>query len=152
MCVPKTGKNKLVKFDVLKQFIQQGPLTVQVTGSCMNRSVAAASDVRLEESMFYWPGDIIAFKRGEEQLVSHRFLGYLPGRSGCLLITRADNAQKPDSPVARKHVLGRVTHINGCLFRPDVMDRIGALAAWLPAIYCTIVKHLRKPASVFEKV
>ena len=141
-----------MRFDLLKQFIQQGPLTVQVTGSCMNRAVPAGSDVRLESNKFYWPGDILAFKRGDEQIVSHRFLGYLPGRNGWLLITRADNVKQADSPVALRHALGRVTHVNGCLFRPRTMDRVRAQAAWFPAVMGAVVKRLRRPAAAMEKV
>ena len=58
----------------------------------MQGSVPAGSDVRLEGDRLYWPGDIVAFKRGDDEVVSHRFLGYLPGRRGWRVITRADNA------------------------------------------------------------
>ena len=135
-----------MNFAVLKKFIQQGPLTINVKGACMHEVVPAGSDVRLEENSLYWPGEIVAFKCGNGELVSHRFLGYLRGRSGWLVITRADSALRADSPVALRNVLGRITHVDGHPFRPRFADRVWAQLAWFPAIARSVVTGLRKSA------
>ncbi len=121
-------------FDLLKEFINQGPLTVRVTGLCMDAVISPDSDLRLENSNRYYPGDIIAFKRGNGELVSHRFLGYVLGRSGWRVITRADNAGRADAPAAIRNVLGRVTHVNGKPHKPGLRIRIRAFADWTFAV------------------
>ena len=121
-----------MKFFLLKEFLQEGHLTVHVTGGCMQESIPQGTQVRLARRHLYWPGDIVAFRRGSDDVVSHRFLGYLPGRRGWRVITRADNAQRADSPALLLHVLGRVTHVRGEPFQPGFMHRTRAVLAWFP--------------------
>jgi hypothetical protein len=130
-------------FNLLKEFIQQGPLTVHVNGDCMNNSLPAGSDARLEGCSFYWPGEVVAFRRGANEIVSHRFLGYFPGRRGWLALTRADNSHKADNPVALDSVLGRVTHVNGVSFRPGPGYRLNAAIGWFPAATRLVITALR---------
>ena len=148
--MPKIDKAQLMKFYVLKQFIQQGPLTVQVTGDCMRQVIPVDSQVRLEAKRIYWPGDIVAFKRGVDQIVSHRYLGYLPGRNGWLAVTRADNAPHADAPVRFSDLLGHVTHINGSPWRPGPMERIRALGGWCSAVFSAIVNRGRRAANLLK--
>ena len=122
-----------MRFEIIKEFLVQGPMTVQVTGVCMHGAIPAGSDVRLEKKSIYWPGDIIAFRRGGDEVVSHRFLGYFPGRKGWRVITRADCAGAADGPVSVRDVLGRVTHVACGQYRPSMKNRAKALANWLPA-------------------
>ena len=122
-----------MNFNLLKKFIQQGPLTVHVNGDCMKEILPAGSDARLEGCLFYWPGEVVAFRRGKDEIVSHRFLGYFPGRRGWLALTRADSARCADNPIALDHVLGRVTHVNGVSLRPGFVYRLNAAIDWFPA-------------------
>ena len=121
-----------MKFFLLKEFLQEGPLTVHVTGGCMQGSIPQGTQVRLAHHHLYWPGDIVAFRRGNDDVVSHRFLGYLPGRRGWRVITRADNAHRADSPALLLHVLGCVTHVGGEPFQPGLINRTRAMLAWFP--------------------
>ncbi len=131
-----------MRFEVIKEFIDQGPMTVQLTGVCMQSAIPANSDVRLEKKSIYWPGDIIAFRRGDDEVVSHRFLGYLPGRKCWRVITRADSAGAADGPVPVKDVLGRVSHVERKPYRPSLNDRAKALANWLLAAVRCVVSWL----------
>lgn len=132
-----------MKFKLLQEFIRQGPVTVQVTGACMRGAIPQGNDVRLERNALYWPGDIVTFRRRNDEMVSHRFLGYLKGRSGWLALTLADNAKLSDSPVSLGDVLGRVTHVNGAPYIPGLYDRIWAQAKWFPAVARSITGGLR---------
>lgn len=131
-----------VQFNLLKEFINQGSLTVQVTGSCMDTAISPGSDLRLENSNRYYPGDIIAYKRGNEELVSHRFLGYVRDRSGWRVITRADSADRADAPAAIRNVLGRVTHVNGEPYKPGLGIRFRAFADWTFSVLRWVVSRL----------
>jgi hypothetical protein len=111
----------------------------------------AGSDIRIEKKPLYWPGEIIACKRGEDQIVSHRMLGYLRGRRGWSVLTRADNAALADLPVALDNVLGRVTHVNGDPFRPRLTDRLAAQVAWLPAMIQAVLNRSSNSATVLSK-
>lgn len=122
-----------MRIEIIKEFLGQGPMTVQVTGVCMHSALPAGSDVRLEKKSIYWPGDIIAVRRGDHEVVSHRFLGYFPGRKCWRVITQADSAGAADGPVSVKDVLGRVTHVDCGQYRPSMKNRAKALANWLPA-------------------
>lgn len=119
-----------MKFDILTSFITEGPLTLRIEGSCMHAVIPRGSDVRVERSSWYLPGDIVTVRRGETGIVTHRALGYLPGRGGWRLLTKADQAAGTDAPVPLASVLGRVTGIDGRDYRPAFRDRLGALAAW----------------------
>jgi len=122
-----------MNFNLLKSFIQQGPLTVHINGDCMNANLPAGCDARLEACSFYWPGEIVVFRRGGDEIVSHRLLGYLPGRRGLKALTRADSASHADNPVTLDYVLGRVTHIDGVSFQPGFLHRLNAAVDWFPA-------------------
>ena len=135
-------KNKLMKFKLLKDFILEGSLTCHVTGSCMDRPISPGSEVRLARKHPWWPGDIVTCKRGDDELVSHRLLGYLPGRGGWKVITRADTAKVADQPVPIHHVLGSVTHLDGKPYRPGPGIRVRALTAWFPAVLRWLINRL----------
>lgn len=123
-----------MNFYLLKGFIRQGPLTVQLTGACMTAAISPGSELRLENCYWYYPGDIIAYQRSTEDLVSHRFLGYVRGRGGWRVITRADNARRADAPAPVQSVLGRVTHVDGQPYQPYLRIRIRAFVGWTSAV------------------
>ena len=135
-----------MKFSLLKDFARHGPLTVRINGTCMNEAVSSGSNVRLAASKFYWPGDILAFKRGGDEIVSHRFLGYVPGRRGWLVITRADTAKRADVPIRPADVLGRVTHVDEVPYRPGMVNRLRAQATCYITFVRLVVSALREPA------
>ena len=140
-----------MKFSLLKDFARQGPLTIRINGTCMHEAVSSGSNVRLAANRFYWPGDILAFKRGGDEIVSHRFLGYVPGRRGWVLITRADTAKRADGPIRPADVLGRVTHVDGVPYRPGMVNRLCAQAACYVSFARLVVSALREPAIAQKK-
>jgi hypothetical protein len=136
-----------MKFNILKKFILQGPLTVRVSGNCMQAAIPRGSDIRLERRPVYWPGDIVAIGRGDGNIVSHRLLGYFPGRGGLLLIMRADSVGFADGPVSVRRVLGRVARVNGVLYRPGSGCRTRAVLGWFPAVFRCSLKFLAASAA-----
>ena len=136
-----------VQFKTLKVLIGEGPVTLCVTGDCMN-GIAADSNVRLERKHFYWPGDIVAFRRAGDSIVSHRFLGYIPGRRGWRAITRADSADSVDAPVLTQNILGHVSQVDGQRYRPVLADRLGSVAKFWLAISRYLVKWIGNHKSV----
>ena len=133
-----------MQFEILKTFVQEGPLTVVVNGDCMQRTIPGGSRLRLENRRRYWPGDVIAFKRGDGKIVSHRLLGYAPGRTGWLVITRAENARQVDVPVFVREVLGKVTHVDDELFQPAMKDRARAVTQYFAAVLGWFVGKFKK--------
>ena len=75
--------------EALKAFTSSGGLTLIVSGQCMGEALPDGSEVHVRARKIYWPGDIVVYTRGDGRLVSHRILGYLPGRYGWLAMARA---------------------------------------------------------------
>jgi len=131
-----------MQFELLKSLAQEGPVTAIVNGDCMQRTMPEGVRVRLEYKSRYWPGDVIAFKRGDGKIVCHRLLGYVPGRNGWRVITRAENTRRVDVPVHLRLVVGMVTGVDGDVFRARKKDRMLALGQYLAAI-------IRRPVERF---
>ena len=123
-----------MQFELLKSLVREGPLTVVVNGDCMRRTIPAGSDLRLESRRVYWPGDAVAFKRGDGSIVCHRLLGYFPTRNGWRVLTRADNARQADMPVFASYVLGKVTRVGAETFGACFKDRARAWLDYFPAM------------------
>lgn len=123
-----------MQFELLKSFVQEGPLTVTVNGNCMQQTIPDGSRLRLESSNAYWPGDAVAFRRSDGEIVCHRFLGYVLTRNGWRAITRAENTRQMDAPVYLKDVLGKVTLLNGRHYRPGWIDRTAAVKFYFSGI------------------
>lgn len=100
-------------FDTLKALAADGPMTLVVDGQCMGDSLPDGSQVRVARQRIYWPGDIVVYGRGDGKLVSHRLLGLLPGITGWLVLTTADNAAEPDMPTSLSRVVGKVLSVDG---------------------------------------
>ncbi|MFC1777596.1 S24/S26 family peptidase [Pseudomonadota bacterium] len=129
-----------MQFEVLKSFAKGGPLTVVVNGECMQKHMPDGARLNVQTRRAYWPGDALAFKRGDGTIVCHRFLGYIPGRNGWRVMTRADNANRPDALVGTRDVLGKVTSVDGKRFKSRLNDRAGALNAY----FTTILKRIAR--------
>ena len=122
-------------FDVLKHLLEQGPVTLEVTGDCMQPVLARGAAVSVERRRWLLPGDLIVFSRGGQDVVTHRFLGYFHGTAGLRFVTRADRADSVDSPFGPDQLLGRVVRIDGRNHRPGIGQRARSLAGW--AIWVT---------------
>lgn len=123
-----------VDFDILAALTADGPLTLRVTGDCMRGTIPRDAAIQVERRRYYAPGDVVTFGRGLGGIVTHRALGYLPGRSGWRLITRADGAAVADAPVPVDRVLGCVTRVAGQEYRPALQDRVRSVLAWPGAV------------------
>ena len=126
------------------------PMTLVVDGQCMGDSLPHGSEVRIEPRRFYWPGDIVVYGRGDGRLVSHRFLGYIRGRTGWLALTRADTARAADGPVKVDRVLGVLRQIGDEPVHADAETRLSAALRYLPAATRLIASRLsnRKTAGI----
>ena len=91
-------------FDALRELVREGPVEVDVRGSCMAPRISDGQRVRIAAARIYWPGDILAFQAGDGRLRVHRLLGYRPGG----LVTRGDHCPCHDGAVPASRVLGRV--------------------------------------------
>ena len=131
-----------MQFELLKTFAHEGPLTVVVNGDCMQETIPGGSRLRLESRPGYWPGDVIAFKRGDGKIVSHRFLGYVPGRSGWRVVTCAENTRRVDAPVLVQEVLGKVILVDGQSFHPAIRHRARAVTRYFAAVIRLIVEKI----------
>lgn len=137
--------------EIVKEFLEQGSVTLCITGECMAGTVPRDSRVRVKRKSMYWPGDIVAFQRFEENIVSHRFLGYFPGRRGWLALTRADSASTADAAICSDKVLGYISEIDDRPYRPSMLNRAGAVVRWIEASALKIVNHIR-PANAFRLI
>ena len=119
--------------EILKDFLHAGPLTLTVDGDCMQATLPDGAEIRVERHSFYWPGDVVVFQRSDGRLVSHRLLGYVPGRSGWNAMIQADHRTYADGPVARSSIIGRVTMANGETVRCSHRQRLSSLLRYVPA-------------------
>jgi len=129
-----------MQFELIKAFAQEGPLTLVVNGDCMQRTIPNGSRLSIEPKRTYWPGDALVYKRGDGQIMCHRFLGYVPGRNGWRVMTRADNTDRSDALVDTESVLGKVIRVDGKSFKPNLEDRAGAVLAF----YSTVLQKIAK--------
>lgn len=107
----------------LRSMVEAEGLGIRVAGVCMEPRVADGARVHLSPGQVYWPGDVVAFVGGAGRLVAHRLIGYRPERGGLRLWTQADAASRPDAPIPRRLVLGRLeTPVS-------IADRAGAMRA-----------------------
>ncbi len=90
----------------LRRFASERPLEVLVKGDCMRPLLSDGDRVLVAPRRCYLPGDILVFRGRSGALVSHRLLGWFPRRGRLWLLTQADSAVLPDTPVAPGQVLG----------------------------------------------
>jgi len=121
-------------FETAKQFSSNGPLTLVVDGDCMFNTVRNGAKVQIERRGFYWPGDIVVYGRGDDRLVMHRFLGYVPGRRGWCGITWADEAKNAEATVAVGRILGKVMRIDQVPANPGTLPRFQSFIRYVVAV------------------
>ena len=121
-------------FDTLNELSREAPLTLDVRGDCMTGSLANGSQVQIERQAYYLPGDIIVYGRGDDQLVVHRFLGYVRGPTGWLGITQADKMRVADSPVATGKILGKVLRVDNEPSVTSPWQRLRSFVYYWPAV------------------
>lgn len=134
-----------MQLELLTPFSRDGGLTLHVNGDCMAGTFADGSQLRVRRRAAYLPGDVLVYARGDGELVSHRLLGFLPGRSGWRVLTRADNQTQADSPAGLSRVLGRVTHIDGAALQCSLAKRIRSGLAYFPGVAGWLKKRLAAP-------
>jgi hypothetical protein len=125
-------------FKNIKALGMQVPLTLVINGDCMTGVLHDGCRVVTEYRRLYCPGDIIIYARGDDVLVSHRFLGYVLRRRGWLALTRADQSLITDAPCPVARVLGKIIRVDDKEVRVTTRQRILsfthywlAVAGWL---------------------
>jgi hypothetical protein len=111
--------------EALRVLAAERPLLLRVAGSCMAPDLPDRAAVAVQASLFYVPGDIVAFADSTGRLVAHRAIGYHPRGTTLRLWTQSDAADVPDAPVPFDRVLGKV------LGRVGLRQRIGAVSRFL---------------------
>lgn len=134
----------------LEQFLDEGNLTLQISGQCMQPLLANGATIEVGLGP-YWPGDLLTVRRADGSLVTHRFLGYGMSRQWRrVALLRADEARRADPLVPLAHILGRVTHIDGVAYRPSAGDRVRAARAWFAAMsQLTLHRWKRRSSACF---
>jgi hypothetical protein len=133
-----------MQFEHLRKLSHDGPLTLTINGLCMGDNLPDGSQATIIRKTFYWPGDIVVLSRSSHQLFSHRFLGYLPGRTGWKAITMADSETLPDAPAPVGRMLGKVVRVNGESTRFPAWYRLTALMSFFRVIPGIIYTSLFK--------
>lgn len=86
-------------------------LWMDVTGDCMAPQLNANQRVCVINRRLYWPGDVVAFRAWDGQLLVHRVLGYRLKGGRPELVTCADRASKNDVPIQLDQVIGKVVDV-----------------------------------------
>lgn len=84
-----------------------GVLRVSIDGDCMAPHFRAGEQLRIERGARLLPGDVMVYRRADDSLVAHRYLGTRPSRRGFAALCKADNASEADCAVAWDRVVGR---------------------------------------------
>lgn len=86
-------------------------LTLVIRGDCMRPILASGDQVHVTKKRFYLPGDILVFHDIVQDIVSHRFLGYVITPQGLQVMTKADHGERPDVLVRPQNIIGKITRI-----------------------------------------
>ena len=101
----------------------EGSVVLRIAGECMAPSLEDGAKHAVAPASWYWPGDMIACLSAG-RIVAHRVIGYRPMKGRLLVLTQADRADAPDSPVPLERVLGRLSA------RVRSGDRATAVRRW----------------------
>lgn len=93
----------------LKSLASDKQLSIHINGICMQPLIWDGALVSVQKQRFYWPGDILVKRDANGQLIAHRLIGFFPREGQLFYVSRADNAQKADAPVAGVQIIGRVS-------------------------------------------
>jgi len=99
------------------------PLELQVSGHCMSPFLDSGGRVLILRRALYLPGDIVAFRRGDDRLLIHRALGYTLSRHGLRLMAKGDRLAREDEPVPLSSIVGRVVASQGRPWRASCRQR-----------------------------
>ncbi|OOZ13948.1 hypothetical protein BOW35_09605 [Solemya velum gill symbiont] len=102
-----------VVIDLLASSQGDEGFTLSVSDSCMEPIIRDGDQLEVVRCPCYYPGDLLVIANAEGKLVSHRFLGWIPGVNGARVMTRADNRHKIDPLTDAHRVLGRVVGVAG---------------------------------------
>ncbi len=86
---------------------------LSVSGCCMEPLVLDGNQLEVVRCSRYFPGDLLVFANADGGLVSHRFLGWVPGANGVRAMTMADDRHTIDPLTDAHRVLGRVVRVAG---------------------------------------
>jgi hypothetical protein len=101
----------------------EGGIVLRVAGGCMVPHLDDGATVAVAPARWYWPGDVVACLAAG-RIVAHRVIGYRPKAGQFLVMTQADSAATPDSPVPLDRVLGRLSA------PVSLRDRVSAAGRW----------------------
>lgn len=130
-----------MNFELLKYFSRKSPVTLKVSGDCMRPLLDDGAAIAVLAGDYYWPGDIVIYARADGVLVSHRALGYVPGKSGWSLLCQADNCEIHDAPVLISRVIGKAVTVNAQSFRIPLAKRIAMVFVYLGAMMSLLVRR-----------
>ncbi len=130
--------------DYIQALSHSGPLTIRVNGDCMGIELPDGCRVTINRKLLYWPGDIVVIARGDDQLVSHRFLGYFHSLRVLKAITMADNEGCPDAPVPVARIIGKAVLIDGESIAYPPLRRLAAIGMFLRVLPRVIQMHFRQ--------
>lgn len=74
----------------------------------MEPLIRDGATLRIRREGRYRPGDVLVARNNSGTLIVHRLIGAYRSGRGTLLVTRADNASTPDSPIPAGSVIGVV--------------------------------------------
>jgi hypothetical protein len=102
----------VLETQLLRDFCQEGTLTVRVCDECMSPAIFDGERVIVTYRRIYWPGDILVFRYGDAGLRIHRLIAYrIKGRS-LQPITRGDKSEFFDAPIHLEQVIGKVKRVS----------------------------------------
>ena len=117
-------------------------LEVTVSGNCMAPRLRDGERVTVCKKHVYRPGDIIVFADIHGRLLIHRLLGWVPGRGGMRLMTRADVGGVIDVLVPASHVLGLALDCNGRPLRVNLIARARACGHYFTRVARLLGKRM----------
>jgi hypothetical protein len=109
-------------------------LQLLLRGDCMTPCLRNGSTIKVRNTGFYWPGDVLVYRDQHNQLLAHRLLGYYRRQGNWKYLIQADNAPGPDAGVAFAGVIGKV-------ISEPVSLRHRISAAWRYARYAARKLH-----------
>lgn len=135
-----------VPLAVLRDIAAGQDLPLIVKGNCMSPWMRDGQRIRVRPSRWYWPGDVLAVRAHAGHWISHRLIGYRPGNRTLLFLTQGDDARRPDTPVERNRIIGRVVggECAGQACSPPLAHRLFALRRFLQLCLRAVGYRLRK--------
>ena len=117
--------------DGLKALAADEPLTLNVSGQCMEPAIPDGTEIVVSPRTRYWPGDVIAFRSAAGELRVHRLIGYRWREGRLLLQTRADASGTLDEPFPKQRVIGRVVAATRAAALVTPRDRLKSVARFV---------------------